>query len=103
MAVEDAYILSSLMRPEFIHCPADIKYAFQAYDAIRRPRTLKLVERSRRQGSVFCLRLTDAHSLKDDFEHNMKWIWDVDFDEMLCRAKESFASLKAQDTAAGIA
>lgn len=91
MAFEDAYVLSSLMRSASIRSVGDIEKAFRAYDAVRRPRSQELVRRSRRQGGLFCLQFAEGHELLADFETNMKWIWDVDFDEMLGVAEEAFA------------
>lgn len=94
MGFEDAFILSRLMRPELVQSRSDIKHAFRAYDAIRRPRAQELVRRSRRQGSLFCLQITGAHELIEDMDANMSWVWDVDFDSMLCSANKVFTTLK---------
>lgn len=95
MAIEDAYIMSMLMRPELLKSPKSIRSALRAFDAIRRPRTQELVRRSRRQGGVFCLQYTDEYGLLPDFNDNMKWVWDVDFDEMVARAERTFSAFEA--------
>lgn len=99
MGLEDAFILSRLMRPEFIHSRNDIKHAFRAYDAVRRPRAQELVRRSRRQGNLFCLQITGVSELIEDMDSNMAWVWDVDFDSMLRSAEEAFMVLKRKDEA----
>lgn len=96
MAIEDAYVLSMLMRPELLRSARSIRSAFRAFDAVRRPRTQELVRRSRRQGGLFCLQLTDEYGLLPDFNENMEWVWDVDFDEMVNRADRIFASFEEE-------
>lgn len=102
MGFEDAFILSRLMRPELVQSREDIKHAFRAYDAVRRPRAQELVRRSRRQGSLFCLQVTSVDELIEDMDSNMAWVWDVDFDAMLCSAKQAFAALKREDEGASV-
>lgn len=97
MGLEDAFVLSRLMRPELLKSRNDIKHAFRAYDAVRRPRAQELVRRSRRQGSLFCLQIVGPHEMIEDMDSNMSWVWDVDFDSMLTSAKKSFATFKSQD------
>ncbi|KAJ0115603.1 hypothetical protein J7T55_010426 [Diaporthe amygdali] len=92
-AIEDSYILSSMLREDFIKSPSDIQHAFRAFDAIRRPRSQELVWRSRRQGSLFCLQLCEAADMISDFESNMSWVWDVDLDAMLRDAEAEFERL----------
>lgn len=100
MGLEDAFIVSRLMRPEFLKSATDIKHAFRAYDAVRRPRAQELVRRSRRQGSLFCLQIVGPHEMIEDMDANMSWVWDVDFDSMLSSAKKAFMTFKSQDVGA---
>lgn len=96
MAIEDAYIIAQLLRASLLQSAVDVPAALRAYDAVRRPRSQELVRRSRRQGSLFCLLLTDEHGLLPDFVENMKWVWDVDFGEMQEEAERAFAYFKMQ-------
>ncbi|KAJ4387911.1 hypothetical protein N0V93_008514 [Gnomoniopsis smithogilvyi] len=102
MGLEDAFVLSRLMRPELLKSRTDIKYAFRAYDAVRRPRAQELVRRSRRQGSLFCLQIVGPHEMIEDMDANMAWVWDVDFDSMLSSAKKAFMTFKSQDEGAAL-
>lgn len=96
MGFEDALVLSRLMTADLIHSAQDIKYAFRAYDAVRRPRAQELVRRSRRQGGLFCLQVTSVENLIEDMDSNQAWLWDVSIDEMLHSAKESFLAFKSR-------
>jgi salicylate hydroxylase len=87
-AVEDVYVLSSLLTDNLVTSASDIKYAFSAWSQIRRPRCEELINRSRRQGIL--LELTKVagfesgeEELLDDLEHNQEWVWDVDLEKML--------------------
>lgn len=51
MAIEDAMILSRLLAA--VNSRGDLEAAFKAYDAVRRPRTQRLVESSRRVARVY--------------------------------------------------
>lgn len=80
MCIEDVYILSHLLSG----CQSQSKLpaAFQAYDAVRRPRSQKLVKTSREAGMLWEF---EGEGIEDDleaFEDNavkrMDWIWDHD-------------------------
>ncbi|RYP66821.1 hypothetical protein DL769_005916 [Monosporascus sp. CRB-8-3] len=58
MAFEDAMILKELLGN--ITSSADIKAAFKAYDAIRRPRCQRVIDSSRETGWMFCGQHADA-------------------------------------------
>ena len=51
MALEDAYVLSSLL--SHVREAEELEIALGAYDHIRRPRDMKLVETSRACGEVY--------------------------------------------------
>ncbi|KUJ19371.1 FAD/NAD(P)-binding domain-containing protein, partial [Mollisia scopiformis] len=92
-AVEDAQLLSGLLTLEFIKSRRDIGYAFKAYDAIRRPRSQKLVTNSRQNGRTLELQdddgeLLDYERLAGRMEENMEWAWEVDLGAMLDEAKK---------------
>jgi len=96
MAIEDAYILSNLL----VKCNSreDITNAFVAYDAVRLPRTLKVISASREQG----LRLDmegesagdDLTKLKEELHTAAKWIWEIDLEAHLEQALEKLRAIK---------
>lgn len=95
-AVEDAYILSHLLGD--IGCAEDINNAFEAYDQVRRPRSQQLVALSKQSGLGFAL-MEDA--VGDDMaelwrrtDARCDWIWNVNFEEELARAKRIMTGLK---------
>lgn len=94
-AIEDVHLLSGLLTPNQIKSPSDIKYAFQAYDGIRRPRSQDLVRRSRSQGMLLDLQSPSGgkvteEMLKESLASNMRWVWNVDLEGMLTKAKRLF-------------
>ena len=54
-AIEDAYVLSSLMA--LVEKPEEAAFAFKAYDKIRRPRSQQVCRTSREAGELVALRL----------------------------------------------
>lgn len=91
MAMEDAYVLSSLIAS--IGNIAQIGNAFQAYDAVRRPRTQGCIERSRNAAIAMDF-LTpeiaeDIIALKQMMETSYEWLWHEDLDLQLSEAKKS--------------
>lgn len=89
MCVEDCYVLAELLSE--ISGAGELEKAFEAYDAVRRPRALKLVETSRQAGMLWELEGPEGDDL-DAFEKNaktrMSWIWDHDMKQDLERAQE---------------
>ena len=85
MAVEDAMILSRLLAA--INSRNDLEAAFQAYDAVRRPRSQRLVASSRKVARVYDFEDEevgdDMHALKNYLEHAWDWIWNEDLDAQL--------------------
>lgn len=94
MAYEDAYILSSLLGQA--ESPHQISKAFQAFDAVRRPRTQRLVATSRSAGALyeFCHEGigADLAKLKENVATRHLWIWEVDLPAEVERAKKIMAS-----------
>ncbi|KAF2131731.1 salicylate 1-hydroxylase-like protein [Dothidotthia symphoricarpi CBS 119687] len=91
MCIEDCYILGELLAEA--NTVQDVDKAFKAYDEVRRPRALKLVETSREAGTFWEFETPE----KDDlgaFERRaverMKWIWDHDMTSDLERARATF-------------
>lgn len=56
-AIEDAFVLSSLLDPELVKTVKEIPHAFKAYDTIRRPRSQMVCKTSREAGELCALRL----------------------------------------------
>src|SRR3954467_9605228 len=79
-AIEDALVLSSLLGQ--VTSPADLEYAFKAYDAVRRPRTQKVVTTSREASYLYELENEkigyDLEKTRRELETRCKWIWDGD-------------------------
>ncbi|PYH89324.1 salicylate 1-hydroxylase-like protein [Aspergillus ellipticus CBS 707.79] len=92
MAVEDVWVLSRLLAE--VRGKADLERAFRAYDAVRRPRTQRLVRSSRDAGILYeCQKegvLDDVEKIRADLDDRMWWIWDLDLDAHLQEALDVF-------------
>jgi salicylate hydroxylase len=90
-ALEDAFILSNLLGDPLVRVVADIPAAFKAYDAVRRPRSQKVVVTSREAGKVFCCEGEgvgdNTEKIRENLSHRQKWIWEVDHKEQLKKAR----------------
>lgn len=88
MAVEDAMILSHLLGA--IDRIDDLDAAFAAYDAVRRPRSQRLVASSRKIARVYDFEDEvighDIGALREYLEHAWDWIWKEDLDLQLAKA-----------------
>lgn len=88
MALEDAYVLSSLLGA--VQKSSDIESAFRAFDAVRRPRTQKLVTTSRDAGELYELEEEgvedDADKLRERLSTRYRWIWEHNLEEDLAEA-----------------
>lgn len=58
MAIEDAVILATLLGE--ISTPNELDHAFQAYDAVRRPRCQSIIDSSKGSGEMMCGRSASA-------------------------------------------
>ncbi|KAF2687107.1 mannitol 1-phosphate dehydrogenase [Lentithecium fluviatile CBS 122367] len=89
MAMEDAYILSNLIAS--VKETAWIENAFRAYDAVRRPRTQKLVENSRNAGLLIDLIMPgigdDTDAIVERLDSWYHWLWHEDLEVQLEHAK----------------
>jgi salicylate hydroxylase len=88
MAIEDALVLSQLLGQ--VQEKTDLQKAFKAYDAVRRPRTQKLVSTSRDAGCLYEFQKEsvrdDVEALRNNLEGRMRWVWDIDLEEHLQEA-----------------
>ena len=88
MAVEDALILSRLLAA--IDHAGDLEAAFAAYDAVRRPRSQRLVASSRKVAEVYDFEDEvigdNMAALREYLEHAWEWIWNENLDLQLERA-----------------
>ena len=93
-AIEDAFILSNLLGK--IKSASGIEQAFFAYDAVRRPRSQKVVTTSREAGALYEFEDEelgyDLEMIKQRLESRYNWIWDEDLPRQLRKAEETMAS-----------
>ena len=90
-AFEDSLVMCNLLADDSITLPEHIENAFKAYDAIRRPRSLKVVNSSRENGEICMMRGEgtgdDLSLIKKSLDERFKWIWYEDLDEQVKEAK----------------
>lgn len=74
--------------------------AFQAYDAVRRPRSQEVVTSSKENGYLLCLCLDgvrdDEKKLKETFQKRFRWLWDIDIEGQSERARKIMLELIMQ-------
>lgn len=92
-----AFILSNLLGQ--IESASEIENAFYAYDAVRRPRTQKVVATSRDAAAIYEFEDeelgTDLDKIKQVLETRYNWIWDEDLPQQLRKAQD-IMGLKAR-------
>ncbi len=85
MAVEDALIISRLLAS--IGSAGELESAFAAYDAVRRPRSQRLVASSRKTGEVYDFEdeiIGDNMKATGEYlEQAWDWIWNEDLNRQL--------------------
>lgn len=85
MAVEDALILSRLLAS--IGSVGELESAFVAYDAVRRPRSQRLVASSRKTGKVYDFEDEiigdNMKATREYLQHAWDWIWKEDLNRQL--------------------
>lgn len=88
-AVEDAYLLSALLG--LLKAPSEIESALYAYDAIRRPRSQKVVRTSREAAALYDFEGQglefDLKRVEERLSIRYEWIWHEDLEAQLERAK----------------
>lgn len=81
MAIEDALVMSSVLAM-VDGKGEELPRAFAAYDAVRRPRSQKLVRTSREHGMLYDFELEGVGDDKERFEtrlrEHMNWVWEFD-------------------------
>lgn len=89
MAIEDAYILGNLMAS--IKNVGGIEKAFAAYDHVRRPRTQKLVAKSKEAGTKHAFMLEgvgdNCEALQAYAQAQYRWIWNYNIEKSLAEAQ----------------
>ncbi|GAM83298.1 hypothetical protein ANO11243_012850 [Dothideomycetidae sp. 11243] len=93
MAIEDALVMSNLLNS----LPtSDIPRAFAVFDAVRRPRTQKLVRTSHEAGVLYDLQLPgvmdDTKLVAENLKQRFGWIWDFDLSKHVEEAKAMLKS-----------
>lgn len=90
-AFEDALVMCNLLADESVKRPEHVEKAFAAFDAIRRPRTLKVVKTSRENGEITMSRGegigNDFAKIKKAMDDRFDWIWYEDLDRQVETAK----------------
>lgn len=98
MALEDAYVLSSLLG--HVRMVEELGMAFEAYDHVRRPRDMKLVETSRACGEVYEFlgpeTSDDVSKIDENLSRRYDWIWEEDVAGELTHALEIFDMLRSE-------
>ncbi|KAF1948205.1 mannitol 1-phosphate dehydrogenase 2 [Byssothecium circinans] len=92
MCMEDALIMSILLKE--VKGVDDFERAFKAFDEVRRPRTQKNVITSKEAGMLYDFEGRgigdDLEKLEPEFRGRMRWLWDVDLDEEIERARKIY-------------
>lgn len=69
--------------------------ALQAYDAVRRPRSQRVVTTSKENAYLLCLCLDgvgdNEDKLRETFQQRLRWLWDVDVEKQAERARAMLA------------
>ncbi|KAL1800782.1 hypothetical protein ACET3X_001124 [Alternaria dauci] len=90
MAMEDAYILSHLIVAA--GSIDNIEAAFKAYDAVRRPRTQELIQRSMDSALAYDFMIEgvedDMSKVEDRINRSFSWLWHADLEAQLSSAKK---------------
>lgn len=90
-AIEDAHVLAELLGDPRVTTAEHIVAAFRGYDAVRRPRSQRVVTTSKENAYLLCLCLDgvgdDEGRLKTTFQKWLRWLWDVDIQDQVERAR----------------
>ena len=97
-AIEDAFVLAEVLAAKNVRTKADVPRAFKAYDAIRRPRSQKVVSTSRVAGKNYKMQGApgkDLVKLRLDALTRFNWIW---YEDMEVQAERAVAILEEPQT-----
>ncbi len=90
MALEDAFVMGKILTN--VKTAEGFEAAFKAYDAVRRPRTQRLVETSRQSGTMFDFELEgvkdNVEKIRDNLDVRFRWIWEEDLEASARRAEQ---------------
>ncbi|KAL8697546.1 MAG: hypothetical protein Q9201_007076 [Fulgogasparrea decipioides] len=89
-AIEDALVLAELLADSRIRHSDDIPNALQAYDAVRRPRSQRVVSTSRAAGKLYGFQGPEGSNLTDirmNLLERYRWIWEYDMIDQVEQAK----------------
>ncbi|KAL3456718.1 hypothetical protein BJX64DRAFT_36883 [Aspergillus heterothallicus] len=91
-AIEDALVLAELLGDEQVLTADHVMAAFQAYDAVRRPRSQRAVTSSAENGYLLCLQLPgvmdDGEKVKEAMQERLHWLWDLDVEGHVAAARK---------------
>jgi salicylate hydroxylase len=81
-AIEDALVLAELLGDPHVVTAEHVVAAFEAYDAVRRPRSQRAVTSSAENGYLLCLQLDGVgdggEKIKAAMQERLHWLWDLD-------------------------
>ena len=75
-------MLAEILADPSVTTSQDVVAAFKGYDAIRRPRSQKVVSTSKENAKLLCLCYPgvedDGEKLKAIWTDRFRWLWDID-------------------------
>jgi len=97
-AIEDAMVMGALLSE--VSSVQDIKAAFQAFDAVRRPRCQRIIDSSRETGQIMCGQLPEvaleAENIRQALRNRWKVIHDLDLGSHREQAVKEMRKFQAQ-------
>lgn len=94
--IEDALILSRTFAFVERGDPKEIERVFRAYDAVRRPRSQKVIETSNDMSAIASLEGEgtgdDVNSIRERLKVRFRWLWHANLQEHLNEAKRIYHS-----------
>jgi salicylate hydroxylase len=99
-AIEDAHVLAELLADTRVTSSEHVAIAFQAYDAVRRERSQKVVTSSKENMNLLCLCYegigNNEDKLRETWQERFRWLWDIDIQEQAERARSIMLDLMHQ-------
>jgi salicylate hydroxylase len=94
--IEDALVLSKTFGLIESGSQNDIGKVFRAYDAVRRPRSQKVIETSNSMSAIASFEGEgtgdDLDSIKESLKSRFSWLWHADLEELVEEAKRVYRS-----------